>query len=163
MAHLMGNRRYKTDDDSRNSFILAIICLGEGWHNNHHRYQSSTRNGFYWWEIDPTYYGLKMLSWTGLIWGLKAVPKSVLEEGMRAEHERSVAAAQASTLARPEHASSLRHVLPAAAAIAVATVNAANTGLPAKPESAAHHKDVSELAHELNRTAQAATPPDAGK
>jgi stearoyl-CoA desaturase (delta-9 desaturase) len=161
MAHLMGNRRYKTDDDSRNSFILAIICLGEGWHNNHHRYQSSTRNGFYWWEIDPTYYGLKMLSWTGLIWGLKDVPKSVLEEGMRTEHERSVAAAQASTLARPEHASSLRHVLPAAAAIAVATVNAANTGLPAKPESAAHHKDVSELAHELNRTPP--TKPEAGK
>jgi stearoyl-CoA desaturase (delta-9 desaturase) len=163
MAHLMGNRRYKTDDDSRNSFILAIICLGEGWHNNHHRYQSSTRNGFYWWEIDPTYYGLKMLSWTGLIWGLKAVPKSVLEEGMRAEHAASVAAAQSSTLARPENASSLRHVLPAAAAIAVATVNATNTGLPAKPESPAQHKDVSELAHELNRPAPTTNPPEAGK
>jgi stearoyl-CoA desaturase (delta-9 desaturase) len=81
MAHLMGKRRYKTTDDSRNSFILSMICLGEGWHNNHHRYQSSTRNGFYWWEIDLTYYGLKMLSWTGLIWGFKPVPKSILEEG----------------------------------------------------------------------------------
>jgi len=54
MAHLMGRRRYKTEDDSRNSFILAVITLGEGWHNNHHRYMSATRNGFYWWEIDPT-------------------------------------------------------------------------------------------------------------
>jgi stearoyl-CoA desaturase (delta-9 desaturase) len=81
MAHLMGKRRYQTTDDSRNSFILSLICLGEGWHNNHHRYQSSTRNGFYWWEIDLTYYGLKMLSWAGLIWGFKPVPKSILEEG----------------------------------------------------------------------------------
>jgi stearoyl-CoA desaturase (delta-9 desaturase) len=81
----------------------------------------------------------------------------VLEEGLRAEHARSVAAAQASTLARPEHASSLRHVLPAAAAIAVATVNAANTQIPQKPESAAH-KDLTELAHELGRTAPTAEP-----
>ncbi len=85
MAHLMGARRFKTDDDSRNSFLLTLITLGEGWHNNHHRYQSSTRNGFYWWEVDPTYYGLKMLSWTGLIWGLKAVPASVLREGRIAD------------------------------------------------------------------------------
>jgi stearoyl-CoA desaturase (delta-9 desaturase) len=83
LAHLMGRRRYKTTDDSRNSFILAMICLGEGWHNNHHRYQSSTRNGFYWWEIDLTFYGLKVLSWLGLIWGLKPVPESILEEGRR--------------------------------------------------------------------------------
>jgi stearoyl-CoA desaturase (delta-9 desaturase) len=83
LAHLMGRRRYQTTDDSRNSFILSMICLGEGWHNNHHRYQSSTRNGFYWWEIDITYYGLKVLSWLGLIWGLKPVPQSVLDEGRR--------------------------------------------------------------------------------
>jgi len=56
------------------------LLLKEGWHNNHHRYQSATRNGFYWWEFDPTYYGLKMLSWTGLIWGLKPVPASIYAE-----------------------------------------------------------------------------------
>lgn len=83
LAHLMGRRRFKTTDDSRNSFILSLICLGEGWHNNHHRYQSSTRNGFYWWEIDLTFYGLKVLSWLGLIWGLKPVPQSILDEGRR--------------------------------------------------------------------------------
>ena len=83
LAHIMGSRRFETDDESRNSFILTLITLGEGWHNNHHRFQSATRNGFYWWEIDPTYWGLKLLSFTGLIRGLKPVPESVLEEGRR--------------------------------------------------------------------------------
>lgn len=146
MAHLMGRRRFKTSDDSRNSFILAIITLGEGWHNNHHRYMSATRNGFYWWEIDPTYYGLKLLSWTGLIWGFKAVPESVLEEGVRAEHEASVVAAQKATLAHSEH-SSFKKMMPAAAAIAIATVHAADPNLPQKPDSAIH-KDLTELAPE---------------
>jgi stearoyl-CoA desaturase (delta-9 desaturase) len=147
MAHLMGNRRFDTTDDSRNSLILAFITLGEGWHNNHHRYQSATRNGFYWWEIDPTYYMLKALSWTGFIWGLKAVPEAVLEEGLRAEHRASVAAAQKAASVHPEY-SSLKHVVPAAAAIAIATVNAANANAPQKAEGPAIHKDVTELAHE---------------
>jgi stearoyl-CoA desaturase (delta-9 desaturase) len=141
MAHLMGKRRFKTDDDSRNSFILAIICLGEGWHNNHHRYQSCTRNGFYWWEIDPTYYGLKLLSYTGLIWGLKPVPQSILDEGMHADHHRSVAASERAT---EVHANvSLRQVIPAAAAIAVATATAAQADLPKKADGPAIHKDLS--------------------
>ena len=144
MAHLMGRPRFKTDDDSRNSFILALITLGEGWHNNHHRYQSATRNGFYWWEIDPTYYGLKALSWTGLIWGLKSVPQSVLEEGAHADHHASVAAARRAAV-HAEHAHSpLRHVVPAAAAIAVATVNSANTGMAPKAVApTVHHQDPS--------------------
>jgi stearoyl-CoA desaturase (delta-9 desaturase) len=75
LAHVWGTKRFKTtDDESRNSFILTLITLGEGWHNNHHRYQATTKQGFYWWEFDPTYYLLKILSWTGLIWGLKGVP-----------------------------------------------------------------------------------------
>jgi len=122
LAHLMGRRRYRTQDDSRNSFILAIVTLGEGWHNNHHRYQSATRNGFYWWELDPTYYGLKALAWTGLIWGLKAVPPAVLAEGAHADHHVSVAAASLAA-ARPIEHSALRKVMPAAAAIAVVAAN----------------------------------------
>lgn len=148
MAHLMGRRRYKTTDDSRNSFILALITLGEGWHNNHHRYQSATRNGFYWWEIDPTYYGLKILSWLGLIWGLKPVPHSVLAEGAHADHHASVAAAEKAALVHPEY-STLRRVLPTAAAIAVATATAGPANLPRKQSGPAIHKDVTELAHEL--------------
>ncbi len=149
MAHLMGKRRYNTTDDSRNSFILSIITLGEGWHNNHHRYQSSTRNGFYWWEIDPTYYGLKFLSWTGLIGGLKPVPKSVLDEGMREEHRKSVAAAERAAVVHPQY-SSLKKVVPTAAAFAVATVQAAQADAPKQAEGPAVHKDLTELAHELD-------------
>jgi stearoyl-CoA desaturase (delta-9 desaturase) len=79
LAHLLGKRRYETEDNSRNSFILAMITLGEGWHNNHHRYMSAARQGFFWWEIDISYYLLKTLSWTGLIWNLKPVPLAAYE------------------------------------------------------------------------------------
>jgi stearoyl-CoA desaturase (delta-9 desaturase) len=150
MAHLMGRRRFKTEDDSRNSFILAIITLGEGWHNNHHRYMSATRQGFYWWEIDITYYMLKGLSYTGFIKDLKPVPKSILEEAARADHVASVAAARRAALVHPEY-SSLRRVVPAAAAIAVATVNAAHITLPRRPDDPAIHMDVTELAHDQAR------------
>ncbi|MSU47933.1 MAG: acyl-CoA desaturase [Opitutus sp.] len=143
MAHLMGKRRFDTSDDSRNSFILAFICLGEGWHNNHHRYQSATRNGFYWWEIDITYYGLKALSWTGLIWGLKPVPPSVMEEAQRADHMASIAAAQRAALVHPEF-SSLKKVVPAAAAFAVATAAASQATMPKKAEGPAIHRNVTE-------------------
>ncbi len=149
MAHLMGRRRFATTDDSRNSFILAIICLGEGWHNNHHRYQSSTRNGFYWWEIDITYYGLKLMSWTRFIWGLKPVPASIMEEAARAEHLSSIAAAQKAAHVHPEF-SSLKKVVPAAAAIAVATATASNVTIPKKAEDPAIHKDVTEQLTEQN-------------
>jgi stearoyl-CoA desaturase (delta-9 desaturase) len=74
LAHTIGRRRYDTDDESRNSLFLALITLGEGWHNNHHFCMTATRQGFYWWEIDVTYYMLKALSWTGLIYDLHPVP-----------------------------------------------------------------------------------------
>lgn len=144
LAHLMGRRRFDTSDDSRNSFILSLITLGEGWHNNHHRYQACTRNGFYWWEVDLTYYALKALSWTGFIWGLKPVPVSVLEEGSRAEHAASIAAAQRAALVHPEY-TALKKVVPAAAAIALATVTPHNVpGRRATPPAV--HKDLTELA-----------------
>ena len=142
MAHLMGRRRFQTGDDSRNSFILALITLGEGWHNNHHRYQSATRNGFYWWEIDPTYYGLKVMAWLGFIRGLKPVPQSVLNEGVHADHHASVAAAKKAALVHPDY-SSLRKVVPTAAAFAVATATASAANLPKKAEGPAIHRDVS--------------------
>jgi stearoyl-CoA desaturase (delta-9 desaturase) len=137
MAHLMGNRRFKTEDDSRNSFILALITLGEGWHNNHHRYQASARNGFYWWELDITYYSLKVLSWTRLISNLKPVPKSVLEEGERAEHHASIVASRRVGVVHADH-SALKRALPAAAAFAVATVQAAHGSPPVNPVEPPH-------------------------
>ncbi|WP_246840890.1 acyl-CoA desaturase [Hahella sp. CCB-MM4] len=74
-AHRYGSRRYKTSDDSRNNFWLALITLGEGWHNNHHHYSGSVRQGFFWWEIDISFYLLKVMQWCGLIWDLRPVPE----------------------------------------------------------------------------------------
>jgi stearoyl-CoA desaturase (delta-9 desaturase) len=141
-THLWGNRRFNTTDDSRNSFILALITLGEGWHNNHHRYQSSTRNGFYWWEIDPTYYGLKLLSWTGFIWGLKPVPKSIYEEAEQNAHRDTIARFSLSSV--QHEINTLRRVVPTAAAIAIATVNTPEAAAQfKKADGPAIHKDVS--------------------
>src|SRR5207248_2659613 len=78
LSHLIGSRRYATTDASRNNFGLALITLGEGWHNNHHHYQSAARNGFFWWEVDVSYYTLKALSWVGLVWDLRQPPKKML-------------------------------------------------------------------------------------
>ena len=84
LAHVWGKRPFETEDDSRNNFWLALLTLGEGWHNNHHRYMGAARQGFHWWEVDPTYYGLKVLSWLGIIWDLKPVPASVYRQKNRA-------------------------------------------------------------------------------
>jgi stearoyl-CoA desaturase (delta-9 desaturase) len=75
--HMIGGRRYATQDTSRNNPILALITLGEGWHNNHHHYAVCTRQGFYWWEIDITYYVLVLMSWLGIVWDLRPVPEHV--------------------------------------------------------------------------------------
>ncbi len=77
LAHQMGRRRYATRDDSRNSLLLALLTMGEGWHNNHHRYPAATRQGFFWWEIDMTYYLLVVMSWLGLVRNLHPVPARV--------------------------------------------------------------------------------------
>lgn len=77
VMHWIGRPRYKTGDESKNSFALAILSLGEGWHNNHHYYQSSTRQGFFWWEVDITYYAVKALEALGIVWEVRGVPHHV--------------------------------------------------------------------------------------
>lgn len=77
LAHVWGRRRYATSDDSRNNWFLALLTLGEGWHNNHHHFPGSARQGFYWWEIDISYYVLRMMSWVGLVQELKTVPEGI--------------------------------------------------------------------------------------
>lgn len=84
LAHTMGRKRFNTSDESRNSLLLAVITLGEGWHNNHHHYPAATRQGFYWWEFDPTYYLLRIIGLTGLISDLRPVPEKILAEGRSA-------------------------------------------------------------------------------
>jgi stearoyl-CoA desaturase (delta-9 desaturase) len=78
LAHVHGRKRYVTGDDSRNNWFLAIFTMGEGWHNNHHAYQASVRQGFRWWEYDPTFYILKALSWCRVVWDLKSPPEAVV-------------------------------------------------------------------------------------
>jgi len=78
LAHVVGRQRYLTGDDSRNNWWLALITLGEGWHNNHHHYQASARQGFRWWEIDVTYYVLRLLERLGVVRDLKAPPAAVV-------------------------------------------------------------------------------------
>jgi stearoyl-CoA desaturase (delta-9 desaturase) len=80
LTHKWGRRRFATTDNSRNSLILSLITLGEGWHNNHHRYPGSERQGFYWWEVDLTHYALTVLSWFGMVWDLRKPPAHIYEE-----------------------------------------------------------------------------------
>jgi stearoyl-CoA desaturase (delta-9 desaturase) len=77
VAHVWGRRRYATGDDSRNNGLLAVLTLGEGWHNNHHHYQRSARQGFYWWEIDVSWYVLRALAALRIVWDVEGVPRHV--------------------------------------------------------------------------------------
>ena len=77
LTHMWGTKRYTSKDESRNSLLLALLTFGEGWHNNHHYYPGAVRQGFYWWEIDLTFYALWVMSRLGIIWELNAVPARV--------------------------------------------------------------------------------------
>ena len=92
--HLYGSRRFDTVDESRNNVITALFAAGEGWHNNHHRYQRAARNGFYWWEFDPTWYVIKAMSLVGLAWDLQSVPERIYREA----RERTGTSADAAAL-----------------------------------------------------------------
>ena len=83
LAHVHGCKRYVTGDESRNNWLLALFTMGEGWHNNHHAYQSSAQQGFRWWELDLTYYILRVLCWLGIVWDLKTPPEQVLRNKQR--------------------------------------------------------------------------------
>ena len=77
-CHIFGSRRYKTSDASRNNALVAILTLGEGWHNNHHHYMSSANQGFFWWEVDGSYYALCTLRLFGVVWDLRKPPAKKL-------------------------------------------------------------------------------------
>lgn len=84
LAHRFGSRRFDTPDNSRNNLWLALLTFGEGWHNNHHHYPGSARQGFRWWEVDLTYYLLRAMAAVGLVHTLKPVPA-----GLRRPHRRA--------------------------------------------------------------------------
>jgi stearoyl-CoA desaturase (delta-9 desaturase) len=77
LTHMVGRARYESNDESKNSLVLAILCCGEGWHNNHHHYQSAVNQGWFWWEVDLSYYVLTMLSWVGIVWDLRNPPAHI--------------------------------------------------------------------------------------
>jgi len=81
LCHVFGRRRFPTTDTSRNSLSLALLTLGEGWHNNHHYYPGSMSQGFYWWQIDIAAYVVRALSFVGLVWDVRSAPERVLELG----------------------------------------------------------------------------------
>jgi stearoyl-CoA desaturase (Delta-9 desaturase) len=78
LSHVFGSRRFATTDTSRNNWLLAFLTLGEGWHNNHHHWQASTNQGFYWWEIDVTFYVIKVLEKLGIAHDVRTPPAKVL-------------------------------------------------------------------------------------
>ncbi|MBX7057705.1 MAG: acyl-CoA desaturase [Leptospirales bacterium] len=88
LCHVWGRQRYYSEDTSRNNFVLALLLLGEGWHNNHHKYQAAARNGFYWWEVDFSFYFIKLLSMVGLAWDLKQAPQKIIDEGRANDRAR---------------------------------------------------------------------------
>lgn len=83
LAHRFGRRRFHTRDDSRNNPWLALLTFGEGWHNNHHFYPGSARQGFRWYEVDLTWYGLRLMQALGLVWDLRPVPAWVMAKAVR--------------------------------------------------------------------------------
>jgi stearoyl-CoA desaturase (delta-9 desaturase) len=87
--HLFGTRRFDTIDESRNNVVTAFFAVGEGWHNNHHRYQRAARNGFYWWEFDPTWYVIRLMQAVGLVWDVHAVPARIYKEARAAKERRA--------------------------------------------------------------------------
>ena len=100
LAHVYGSRRYETADTSRNNPFLAILAFGEGWHNNHHHYPNTARQGFYWWEIDMSYYIIVALSWLGLVWDVKPLPAEIREP--KEEKVADIAASRRVPLSAPD-------------------------------------------------------------
>ncbi|HEX5655987.1 MAG TPA: acyl-CoA desaturase [Polyangiales bacterium] len=104
LSHVYGTRRFETEDDSRNNWFLAMLTMGEGWHNNHHHYQSTANQGFYWWEVDLSYYVLWTFARVGLVWDLRKPPERVLAEGLDRRPKEVKATAAIETAVAPDAA-----------------------------------------------------------
>ncbi len=136
LSHVWGGRRYATADDSRNNPLLAVITMGEGWHNNHHHYQVAARQGFYWWEIDCTYYVLRALAAVGLIWELHGVPDHVRDpRRLRRPSRPPPRSRRAALVAAPAGARSARARGAAIPPRAVSTGEPATATRPARADA----------------------------
>ena len=72
-THMWGRRRFETGEDSRNSWWVALLTFGEGWHNNHHAHPTSARHGLKWYEVDINWWGIRVLQFLGLARRIKKV------------------------------------------------------------------------------------------
>ena len=99
--HMFGTRRFETIDESRNNAVTAFFAVGEGWHNNHHRYQRAARNGFYWWEFDPTWYTIRLMAAVGLAWDVQGVPERIYAEAEAVKAARRTTPSVVETEAAP--------------------------------------------------------------
>jgi len=70
-GHLWGARPYRSDDESRNNWVLGVLAMGEGWHNTHHAFPTSARHGLRWWQPDVSYYVIRLMRLFGLAWNVK--------------------------------------------------------------------------------------------
>jgi len=102
LTHMIGRVRYKSNDGSKNSFLLAVLCCGEGWHNNHHHYQLAAKQGWFWWEVDLSYYILSFLSWFGIVWDLRVPPEQIKARTIAAERESHVGRTPPAHSPKPE-------------------------------------------------------------
>jgi stearoyl-CoA desaturase (delta-9 desaturase) len=101
LSHIWGKRRYTTTDESKNNPVLAIVTMGEGWHNNHHYYPRSVRQGFQWWQIDMTYYVLRALAAVGLVWDLHVPSQKIIDGDVEVKVKRPARALAAETSVAP--------------------------------------------------------------
>lgn len=92
VVHMFGRKRFKTSDESRNNWFVALLTLGEGWHNNHHRYPGSARQGFYWWELDISHLILQLLAKLGIVWDLRSPPERIYQEAIENKRLNKAAA-----------------------------------------------------------------------
>ncbi|XXF77018.1 fatty acid desaturase [Myxococcaceae bacterium GXIMD 01537] len=139
LSHVFGKRRYKTTDTSRNNWLLALLTLGEGWHNNHHYHQNTANQGWFWWEVDLSYYSLKALSWVGVVSDLRVPSESVkyafrkYSPEVRAELDAPTSFWVEARARRKSAEDKVREALAAAKGAAVAATEAAKEHLPAAP------------------------------
>src|SRR3954452_14184218 len=100
-THVWGYRSHETRDKSTNLWWVAALTYGEGWHNNHHAFQTSARHGLRWWEIDPTYITIKLMSYVGMAYNLKLAKLTKLGPAATAETAKAIKAAKVKRKKRP--------------------------------------------------------------
>ena len=114
LSHVFGKRRYVTTDTSRNNWLLATITCGEGWHNNHHYHQNTANQGWFWWEWDPGYYVIKLLSWMHLVWDVRT-PSDAVKYAHRRYSPEVLASLRGPRRARGHKQTALQPSIPAPA------------------------------------------------